>query len=96
VTDDWSLVVGLALALCLGAIFGALYFRLLWRGTQRLVVGRDGPARLFLGFALRLVLALGVLALAIRAGAAPGHLLAGALGFTLARQVTLRRTIGRE
>lgn len=90
-TEWGGLLASLMLALGVGAALGALYFRLLWRAAQGLAEGRDGAARLVLGFGLRLALALGALALALRLGAGAGHLLAGVLGFVLARQGAVRR-----
>jgi len=90
-SDNLTLLAGLALALIAGAAFGALYLRLLWRGTRRLAAGEVSPARLALSFVLRMALALAALALALKAGAEAGHLLAAALGFTLMRHVLLRR-----
>lgn len=89
--DSMTSAAGLALALILGAAFGAFYLRLLWRGTRRLAEGEASPARLALSFALRMALALAAIALALKAGAEAGHLLAAALGFTLMRHVLLRR-----
>ncbi|WP_212524310.1 ATP synthase subunit I [Actibacterium sp. MT2.3-13A] len=90
-TDNLTLFAGLALALIAGAAFGALYLRMLWRGTRRLAAGEASPAKLALSFALRMGLALAALALALMAGAGAGHLLAAALGFTLMRHVLVRR-----
>jgi hypothetical protein len=94
-TELWPFAAGLAA----GAGFGALYFALLWRGTQGFtgaaLAGGPGAGRLLFGFVLRLALAAGALALALQAGAGAGALLAAALGFTLTRQVLIRR-LGRR
>lgn len=90
-TDNLTLLAGLALALLAGAAFGALYLRLLWRGTRRLAEGEASPAKLALSFALRMALTLAAIALALKAGAGAGHLLAAVLGFTLMRQILVRR-----
>ncbi|TCP38913.1 ATP synthase subunit I [Rhodovulum marinum] len=89
-TIDWGLVGSLVLSLGIGAAFGAVYLRLLWHSTQG-IAAAGGAGRLILGFALRMALALGVLGLALWAGAGAGHLLAGLLGFVLVRQLVLRR-----
>lgn len=90
-TDSFTSAAGLVLALIAGALFGAIYLRLLWRGTRRLATGEASVARLALSFVLRMALALAAIALALKAGAGAGHLLAAALGFTLMRQVLVRR-----
>lgn len=95
-TDGWPMLAGLGLALLAGTGFGALYFALLWRAAQGLGAGRAGAAGIVLGFALRLALAVGVLVLALRLGAGAEHVLAGVLGFVLARQGALRRLGGRD
>jgi hypothetical protein len=89
-TETMGLVAPLVLALAGGAAFGLIYFRLLRRETARLAQPGAGAGRLLLGLAARMALALGALALAVAAGAGAAHLLAAALGFTLARQLVLR------
>mgnify|MGYP006290990577 CR=1 FL=1 len=90
-TEGWGLLAALALSVALGAALGYVYFAGLRRETERLVREGIGPARMLAGFAGRMALALGALALAVAAGAGAAHLLAGAAGFTLARQIVLRR-----
>ncbi|MGC9420398.1 MAG: ATP synthase subunit I [Rhodovulum sp.] len=88
--EGWGMLAALALSLGVGAAFGAVYLRLLWRSTQG-IAEAGGAGRLILGFALRMALALGVLGLALWAGAGAPHLLVGLLGFVLVRQLVLRR-----
>ncbi|WP_278923636.1 MULTISPECIES: N-ATPase subunit AtpR [Pseudophaeobacter] len=103
-TDAWALGASLLLSLLLGAGFGALYFRLLWRASQDLTGLRGAPGnrqqigatRLFLGFAMRMTLTLVVLVLALAAGAEAAQLLAGVLGFGLVRHITAGRQRRRE
>jgi len=95
-TDIWGNAGGLAIALAMGAAFGAIYFALLWRWTRAVVQGGFGAGRLALGYVVRLGLAAGALALALWAGAAAGQVLAGVLGFTIARQAVLRRQPRQE
>ncbi|MCD9148778.1 hypothetical protein [Pseudophaeobacter flagellatus] len=98
-TDELTLGASLSLSLLLGAGFGALYFRLLWRAAQGLTGMRGPPCnrqqigagRLVLGFAMRMTLTLVALALALAAGAEAAHLLAGVLGFGLVRHITAGR-----
>ncbi|MEX5728800.1 hypothetical protein Ga0609869_002153 [Rhodovulum iodosum] len=95
-TEGWGLVAALALSLALGAAFGALYLWLVWRAARGLTGAEGGAGRLVLGYAARMALVLGALALALRAGAGAPHLLAGVFGFTLLRQAVLRGTARKE
>lgn len=88
----WTPVLGLLL----GAGFAAGYLRLLRHSAQGLVRGDVGPARMVLGLALRLALALAALVAAVQLGARPADLLAAALGFTLMRSALLRRETRKE
>jgi len=103
-TEELIPIASVALSLLLGAGFGALYFRLLWHAAQDLTGVRGktqngkqaGAGRAFFGFTMRLSLALGVLALAVAAGAEAAQLLAGGLGFVLARHHAVGRMKARE
>ena len=93
--DQLVMAGGLLAGLMAGAGFGWVYFALLWHGTSRFTQsagqGGHGAGWLVLGFVLRLGLTAGALGLAVLAGAGAPELLAAALGFTLARQVAVRR-----
>ncbi|WP_343117172.1 ATP synthase subunit I [Ostreiculturibacter nitratireducens] len=80
----------LALAFALGAGFGVLYFTLLARAAQS-ITHSASAGRMLLGYAGRMALVLCVLGLALWAGAGAAEILVGTLGFTLARQVMIRR-----
>ena len=94
-TDQMAMAAGLLVGLLAGMAFGWVYFALLWRGTSRFTQtarrGRHVVGSLLAGFAFRLVLAIGALALAVLAGAGVAQMLAAGLGFTLARQLAVRR-----
>lgn len=76
-------------ALAAGAAFGAVYFGLLARAARGIAEASAGA--MLLSFAARMALALAAIGAAIWAGAGAAELLAAALGFTVARQVAVRR-----
>ena len=94
-TEQAATAGGLLAGLLAGIVFGWAYFALLWHGTARFTHSAkqngQGAGWLVLGFALRLGLTAGALGLAVLAGAGATELLAAALGFTLARQLAVRR-----
>jgi F1F0 ATPase subunit 2 len=94
-TDQLAAAAGPLAGLLAGMAFGWVYFTLLWHGTSRFTrsagQGGHGAEWLVLGFVLRLGLTAGALGLAVLAGAGAPEMLAAALGFTLARQLAVRR-----
>ena len=94
-TDQLATASGLLAGLVAGAGFGWIYFALLWHGTARFTQsaarGGQGAGWLLVGFVVRLGLTAGALGLAVLAGAGAPEMLAAVLGFTLARQVAIRR-----
>ena len=94
-TDIWSSAAAFVAAFAAGTGFGILYFSLLWRGargfTAAAATDNHVAWRLLKGFALRLALTVTALTVALRLGAGAADLLVALLGFTLTRQVMIRR-----